>query len=206
MQNFIDNLVGGRAWRIWARNLARAGEMSVQFASEDADYQGFARPEEVQHLTTRGTEIAREWTVIREQLCQTYDSRFSDKDARDLRREAIKRRMEVRGYASFVQSRNVNRGYYQPYYNLFQDMAERQVELWDALLELCDARDPQHLDTAIRILGECETLGEEALLRLPILVNQRRKSDRKRMTRILIWSGAVVLVVLLAVIAAAVYL
>ena len=205
MRNFLDTLTG-RAWRVWCRNLLKGGEKTVQFVSENVNYQSPALPDEEIHLVELGTEITGEWAVLREQLITTYAAGFSDKDIRDLKQEAIRSRPEAVGATSFVRFRNVNRGVYKPYYDRFHYMVDMQVEIWDDLLQLCDTRSPHHLESVIRHLDECETLGKEALQRLPSLIRQRREYDKKQQRRVLLIFVVLSAVVSLAVTAGFVYL
>ena len=139
---------------MWCRNLVKGGEKTVQFVSENVNYQSPALPGEEIHLVELGTEITGEWAVLREQLLTTYAAGFSDKDIRDLKQEAIRSQPEAVGAASFVRFRNVNRGVYKPYYDRFHYMVDMQVEIWDDLLQLCDTPSPHHLESVIRHLDE----------------------------------------------------
>ena len=123
----------GREWRVWCRNLDKAGGAATEFAGESAVYGFPAKPGEEAWLAHAGTEITRSWRNIRGELKQVRAEEFSDRDIEDIRQAATKIRSEARGCVSYVRSRNVGRGCYQPYYNLFQDMVDRQVEIWDTL-------------------------------------------------------------------------
>ena len=139
MRDFMDS-VTGRSWRVWCRNLSEAGNKTLSFVAGPMDFRELAGPMESTHLTAIGTEITQQWGPLKEQLRQIYLNRFNDTDVSDLKQEAVKRRTEARGHSSYARSRNVNRSYYKPYYMLFQDMVDKQVEIWDSLLELCDSR------------------------------------------------------------------
>ena len=58
-----------------------------------------------------------------------------------------------------------------------------QVEIWDDLLILCETQDPRYLESVASRLEECKSAGEDALLRLPELIEQRRKDDQGRQRR-----------------------
>ena len=181
---------------MWCRALDKAGGAVTEFAGEVAKY---AFPpklgEEVLWLTYAGTEITRSWGPVREELKQACAEDFSDKDIEDLRQSAIAIRLEARGCVSYVRSRNVSRGCYQPYYDLFQDMVDRQVEIWDTLLQFCNSRNQAELDSVVELLKECEHLGDDALLLLPALVQRRREESRKQANRIMLQTGAFLLAV-----------
>ena len=162
MQNMLDRL-GGREWRRWCRDLSKAAEKAVLFASEEANYRSPGPADEERRLTETGTEITRQWASLRERLVARQALDFSDRDISDLLQEATKRRVEAMGAASLVQSKNVGRRFYQPFYDRFQEMADYQVEIWGALLEVCESRDPNDLESVVQYLKYCESLGEQAL-------------------------------------------
>ena len=193
MRNFVDTFTG-RKWRMWARNLDKAGGVVGKFAGERAEYKFPVRPGEEAWLASKGTEINGQWGTIRVQLTQLTEAGYSDRDIKDLREESIRIRQEARGYVSYVRSHNVGRGHYQPYYNLFAYVTERQVEMWDALLQFCDSQDRADLDRVALLLEECEHLGEEALHRLPELARKRRDSAKKQANRIALVTLASLLV------------
>ena len=205
MRNWLDN-VRGREWRVWCRNLDEAGGAATEFAGEHAAYGFPAKPGEEAWLAHAGTKITGSWGPITEELKQACAEDFSDKDIEDVRQAAIKVRLEARGCVAYVRSNNTNRGYYQPYYSLFQDMVDRQVEIWDTLLQFCDSRSQQDLDAVGRLLDECEHLGDEALLRLPGLVKRRREESRRQANRIALWTSAFILVVALSIAGIVIYI
>ena len=170
MRNMLDTL-GGRKWRIWCRDLGKAGNQAMEFAAEDSTGQKPGWTGEEERLAFVGTAITRDWAILRERLRTIYDERFNDRDIADLKEESTKRRLEAIGAASLVRTKNEGRGFYQPYYNEFEGMVEKQVELWDHLLELCDTQNPQCLEDTVRCLEWCELAGEDALVRLPSTVS-----------------------------------
>jgi hypothetical protein len=205
MRNFVDTFTG-RKWRMWARNLDKAGGIVGKFAGERAEYKFPVRLGEEAWLTSNGTEITSQWGMIREQLTQLTEAGYNDRDIKDLREESIRIRQEARGYVSYVRSHNVGRGHYQPYYNLFAYVTEIQVEIWDALLQFCDSQDRADLDRVALLLGECEHLGEEALLWLPRLARKRREAAKKQANRITLVTLAILLVAIGVAIGAWYYL
>ena len=192
MRNMLDKL-SGREWRVWCRDLAASGEKTAQFVAEDMNYRALALPQEELRLTGLGTEITQQWAVLQARLRKNYDSRFNDEDIRDLKQEADSKRLEAVALTSYVRAKNINRRFYKPYYGRFQDMVDVQVEIWDDLLLLCETRDSCYLESVSRRLEECKWAGEDALLQLPRLIEQRREDDRRRGRR-----AALICIVILA--------
>ena len=193
MRNFVDAL-WGRNWRVWARNLDEAGGVVTNFAGEQVEYRFPPKAGEETWLAQNGTAITGRWGLLKDQLAQLSEAGYSNRDIKDLREESVRIRQEARGCVSYVRSHNVDRGPYQAYYNRFAYVTDRQVEIWDALLEFCDSPDQAVLDRVSLLLDECEQLGEEALLMLPELVQRRREESRKHANRIRFWVCAVLLV------------
>ena len=108
-----------------------------------------------------------------------------------MKREASERRANALGATSFVRGRNADRGTYQPIYNIFQKIAEAQIEIWDSLLTTLnsidpndlESFDPSDLDSARYLLRHCGWLGEQALSTLPDLTRQRRQAERRNQAR-----------------------
>ena len=111
------------------------------------------------------------------------ESGFSERDINELKREASERRANALGATSFVRGRNADRGTYQPIYNIFQEIVEAQIEIWDSLLTTLNSIDPSDLDSVRYLLRHCGWLGEQALSTLPDLTRQRRQAERRNQAR-----------------------
>lgn len=159
-------------------------------------------------LTGAATELTQHWVTLEEMLVDTRASSFSDREVRELRRHATEARINALGAASsFARIDDFKPGIYEPIYGIFREMAEIQVEVFDAVLRACDSRNPGDLDSAIASSRYCQSLGEQALLLLPELLRQheQKKDDSARnWFRGCLWVGvAFVLFFVLLVVAIA---
>ena len=147
--------------------------------------------------------ITRQWGVLDNQLQSLLESGFSERDINELKREASERRANALGATSFVRGRNADRGTYQPIYNIFQEIVEAQIEIWDSLLTTLNSIDPNDLESVVNtscaevcegpggrprlaqryLLRHCGWLGEYALSTLPDLTRQRRQAERRNQAR-----------------------
>ena len=182
---------GGGQWRRWAQDIGKAGDMALQLASWELAEQRKAQTDEESILTGTATDLTRQWGVLDNQLQSLLESGFSERDINELKREASERRANALGATSFVRGRNADRGTYQPIYNIFQEIVEAQIEIWDSLLTTLnsidpndlESFDPSDLDSVRYLLRHCGWLGEQALSTLPDLTRQRRQAERRNQAR-----------------------
>ena len=187
----LNWLRGGGEWRRWAQDIGRAGDRAVELASWDLAEQRKARADEELILTGTATELTQQWNMLDDRLQGLLESGFSERDLNELKREASERRVNALGATSFVRGRNIDRGTYQPVYNIFQEMVDAQVEIWDSLLTSLNSLDPNelesfdpsHLDSVRYLLRHCGWLGEQVLNTLPDLTRQRRQAERRNQAR-----------------------
>ena len=143
----LNWLRGGGEWRRWAQDIGRAGDRAVELASWDLAEQRKARADEELILTGTATELTQQWNMLDDRLQGLLESGFSERDLNELKREASERRVNALGATSFVRGRNIDRGTYQPVYNIFQEMVDAQVEIWDSLLTSLNSLDPNELES-----------------------------------------------------------
>ena len=182
---------GGGQWRRWAQDIGKAGDMALQLASWELAEQRKAQTDEESILTGTATDLTRQWGVLDNQLQSLLESGFSERDINELKREASERRANALGATSLVRGRNADRGTYQPIYNIFQEIVDAQIEIWDSLLTTLDSIDPNDLESfdpsdlaSVRyLLRHCGWLGEQALSTLPDLTRQRRQAERRNQAR-----------------------
>ena len=182
---------GGGQWRRWAQDIGKAGDMALQLASWELAEQRKAQTDEESILTGTATDLTRQWGVLDNQLQSLLESGFSERDINELKREASERRANALGATSLVRGRNADRGTYQPIYNIFQEIVDAQIEIWDSLLTTLDSIDPNDLesfdpsdlDSVRYLLRHCGWLGEQALSTLPDLTRQRRQAERRNQAR-----------------------
>ncbi len=196
---------GGGEWRRWARDVGQAGDRAFQLASWERAEQLKAHANEEQILTSEATFLTHQWVALHDRLQGLSEAGFSNRDLRELRQEASERRADALGSVSLVQGRNVDRGIYQPVYNIFQEMVDAQVEIWDSTLTTLDSLDPNNLesfnpsnlDSVSYLLRHCGWLGEQVLISLPDLTRQRREAERKKQRLAAIGCTGLVAVVVL---------
>ena len=182
---------GGGQWRRWAQDIGKAGDMALQLASWELAEQRKAQTDEESILTGTATDLTRQWGVLDNQLQSLLESGFSERDINELKREASERRANALGATSLVLGRNADRGTYQPIYNIFQEIVDAQIGIWDSLLTTLDSIDPNDLesfdpsdlDSVRYLLRHCGWLGEQALSTLPDLTRQRRQAERRNQAR-----------------------
>lgn len=155
-------------------------------------------------LTEAAMELTQVWAGVEEMLVEAQASGFSDEVVREMRRYATDERIHALGSFSLMQSADVDSDIYKPVYDIFREMTEIQVEVFDTLLRACDSRDPGDLESAIFSARYCQSLGEQALRTIPDLAKRRRQEEGgEDGEQGCIWGcvGAVVLVVLIVAVA-----
>ncbi len=156
-------------------------------------------------LTEAAMELTQVWADIEEMLVEAQASGFSDEVVQEMRRYATDERIHALGSFSLMQSADVDSDIYKPVYDIFREMTEIQVEVFDALLRACDSRNPGDLESAIFSAQYCQSLGEQALMMIPDLAKRRRQEEGgEDGEQGCIWGcvgGAVVLVILIIIVA-----
>ena len=128
-------------------------------------------------ITKAMAEVTQEWVDLEEILLVAQASGFSDEVVRDLRREARQKRIRALGTSSFARSAGDNNGIYKPISDIAREMADIEVEVYDALLRACDSRNPKDLEPAIASARYCQSLGEQALMMIPELIQRRKQKE-----------------------------
>ena len=196
---------GGGAWRRWARDVGNTGDKAAQLASWEPADQQKAASEEESILTQAATDLTRQWSRLKGEFQSLRTEDPSDKDLNELRQEALERRIITLGASSFARGRNVDRGTYQPVYDIFQEMVEVQEHLWDSVLQACEKNGEDDWTLTISSLELCESLGEQALVRLPSLSRQRRRELKTKERRAVLGCLGLLVVIVLVVIAIALW-
>ena len=155
-------------------------------------------------LTEAATEMTQIWAGLEERLLAAQSSDFGDDEVlRRLRHEATENRISALGTVSaYARVAGFASGIYKPVYDIFREMADIQVEVFDTVLWACDSRESGDLEYAIVSTRYCQSLGEQALLMMPELA-QRRKQEDGDHKRGCVWVGVglVALVALVIVVA-----
>lgn len=175
------------------RNWARLGSKGLRSASDlGSDLEAAAKELERRRqahirqeriLTQATTEVTQVWARVEEKLLDAQASSFGDQEIRELRRYATEERISALGSVSFARVSDGASGIYKPVYDIVREMADIQVEVFDTVLRACDSRDPGALDSAIASARYCQSLGEQALMLIPELSQQRKQRERN------LWRG-----------------
>lgn len=177
-----------RNWaRLGSRGLRSAANLGsdMEAAAKELERRQQAHIRQERILTQATTEVTQVWAGIEEKLLDAQASSFGDQEIRELRRYATEERISALGSVSFARVSDGASGIYKPVYDIVREMADIQVEVFDAVLRACDSRDPGALDSAIASARYCQSLGEQALMLIPELSQQRKQRERN------LWRGCV---------------
>jgi len=177
-----------RNWaRLGSRGLRSAANLGsdMEAAAKELERRQQAHIRQERILTQATTEVTQVWAGIEEKLLDAQASSFGDQEIRELRRYATEERISALGSVSFARVSDGASGIYKPVYDIVREMADIQVEVFDAVLRACDSRDPRALDSAIASARYCQSLGEQALMLIPELSQQRKQRERN------LWRGCV---------------
>ena len=177
-----------RNWARWgARGLRSAADFGsdMEAAAKELERRQRAHIRQERILTQATAEVTQVWAGIEEKLLDAQASSFGDQEIRELRRYATEERISALGSVSFARVSDGASGIYKPVYDIVREMADIGVEVFDAVLRACDSRDPGSLDSAIASARYCQSLGEQALMLIPELSQQRKQRERN------FWRGCV---------------
>ena len=177
-----------RNWaRLGSRGLRSAANLGsdIEEAAKELERRQQAHIRQERILTQATAEVTQVWAGIEEKLLDAQASSFGDQEIRELRRYATEERISALGSVSFARVSDGASGIYKPVYDIVREMADIQVEVFDAVLRACDSRDPRALDSAIASARYCQSLGEQALMLIPELSQQRKQRERN------LWRGCV---------------
>ena len=177
-----------RNWaRLGSRGLRSAANLGsdMEAAAKELERRQQAHIRQERILTQATTEVTQVWAGIEEKLLDAQASSFGDQEIRELRRYATEERISALGSVSFARVSDGASGIYKPVYDIVREMADIGVEVFDAVLRACDSRDPGALDSAIASARYCQSLGEQALMLIPELSQQRKQRERN------LWRGCV---------------
>lgn len=155
-------------------------------------------------LTEAATELTQIWAGLEEGLLAAQSSDFGDEVVRGLKHEATESRISALGTASaYARVADMDTGIYKPVYDIFREMADIQVEVFDTALWACDSRESKDLEYAIVSARYCQSLGEQVLMMMPELA-QRRKQGESDQKRGCVWGcvGLFALVILIVAVTA----
>ena len=141
-------------------------------------------------LTEAATELTQIWAGLEEGLLAAQSSSFGDEVLRTLKHEATESRISALGTASaYARVADMDTGIYRPVYEIFREMADIQVEVFDTVIWACDTRVPKDLEYAIVSARYCQSLGEQVLMMMPELAAQRRSQEESNQKQGCIWGG-----------------
>lgn len=175
-----------RKWsRLGARGLRSAADLGsdMELAAKELERRRQSHIRQERILTQATAEVTQVWAEIEEKLLDAQASSFGDQEIRELRRYATEERISALGSVSFARVSDDTSGIYKPIYEIVREMADIQVEVFDAVLRACDSRQPGDLDSAIASARYCQSLGEQALMMIPELSQQRKQRERN------VWRG-----------------
>ena len=130
-----------------------------------------------QSLTQAAADLTLRWAILEEVLLDIQSSDYNEQAVQKLRQDARESRIAALSNATRLQLGDINFGIYQPMINIFKEMANTEIEVYDAILKVCDSRDPNDLEVALASVRYCLSLGEKAIMMMPELAENRRVGE-----------------------------
>ena len=170
--------------------LGRTLGSATYSVAKEAENRRRASIQQERILTEAATELTQIWAGLEEGLLAAQSSSFGDEVLRTLKHEATESRISALGTASaYARVADMDTGIYRPVYEIFREMADIQVEVFDTVIWACDTRVPKDLEYAIVSARYCQSLGEQVLMMMPELAAQRRSQEESNQKRGCIWGG-----------------
>lgn len=131
-------------------------------------------------LVEMATLSAQKWAVLEDMLLLIKDTDFGDETVRNLRQDARSSRLEAMGELARHQVGDPIEGRYKPLWDIFREMADAEMRLYDEIIEACDDRTLEKLDHALATARLCVSLGEQAIQMMPAITAARLQEEKRQ--------------------------
>ena len=120
-------------------------------------------------LVEMATLSAQKWAILEDMLVLIRDTNFDNENVRTLRQDARSSRLEAMGELARHQVGDPIEDRYKPLWDIFREMADAEIRLYDEIIEACEDKTLEKLEHALATAKLCVSLGEQAIQTMPAI-------------------------------------
>ena len=140
-------------------------------------------------LVEMATLATKKWATLEDKVLLAQRADVDEHELRALRQFARDGRIEALGESARHRIGDPADARYKPLWDIFKEMADTEIQLYDDILKACDTHETSDLSVALATAHYCVSLGEQAILTMPVItaqrlakehISQERKDQRER--------------------------
>ena len=134
-------------------------------------------------LVEMATLETKKWAALEDTIRLVQRTNFDEEELRELRQFARDSRIEALGESARHRVGDPVDVRYKPLWDIFKELADTEVRLYDEVLKACETHEESDLNVALATARYCVSLGEQAILTMPAITQQRLIEERGQAAR-----------------------
>ena len=130
-------------------------------------------------LVEMATLATKKWAVLEDTILLVQRTDFDEQELRELHRFARDGRIEALGESARYRVGDPADGRYKPLWDIFKEMADTEIRLYDEVLKACNTHEASDLTVALATAQYCVSLGEQAILTMPGITARRLAQEQR---------------------------
>ena len=124
-------------------------------------------------LVEMATLATKKWATLEDTILSVQRAEYDEHELRALRQFARDGRIEALGESARHRVGDPANEQYKPLWDIFKEMADTEIRLYDDILKACDTHETSDLSVALATAHYCVSLGEQAILTMPGITAER---------------------------------
>ena len=133
-------------------------------------------------LVEMATLETKKWAALEDTILLVQRTNFDEEELRQLRQFARDARIEALGESARHRVGDPVHPRYRPLWDIFKELADTEVRLYDEVLKACDTHEESDLTVSLATARYCVSLGEQAILTMPEITQARLSQERQEQT------------------------
>ena len=130
------------------------------------------------NLVEMATILTKKWAALEDTILLVQRTNFNEEELRELRQFARDSRIEALGESARHRVGDPVDRRYKPLWDIFREMADTEIQLYDEVLRACDTHEESDLTVALATARYCVSLGEQAILTMPAITQERLEEEQ----------------------------
>ena len=118
-------------------------------------------------------------TTLEDTILLVKSTNFDDETVRALRQDARSSRLEAMSESARHRVRDPVEGRYKPLWDIFREMADAEIRLYDEIIDACDNRTLAKLKHALATARLCVSLSEQSRQLMPAITAARLREEQR---------------------------
>ena len=130
------------------------------------------------NLVEMATLLTKKWATLEDTILLVQRTNFDEQELRELRQFARDSRIEALGESARHRVGDPVDWRYRPLWDIFRELADTEIRLYDEVLKACDTQEESDLTVALATARYCVSLGEQAILTMPAITQERLRREK----------------------------